>query len=510
LNVFSGNAAFRWVAGNEADRTEDAMVRHRLDERTVSSVRAARTRGEGCGPSAHRRRADLTPRAPGCDPGGRAGHATGPPARILVVEDDLVQAETVRGWLEGAGYDVTGVAPDERQALDLACARQADLALVDVRLGARGDGIRAARGIERTAGTPVVFVTGYPDAVEAAEVGLGWIRKPTVETELLAGVQAALAVATGVVPLHPPQALRLRSRPAPPPAVLGAGRRLTAVMDSAPHGIGLVDGALRIVEANAALADQLGLAPTSLLGAPIGELAAGDDGLSAALRACFAGEPETLAPREWVARRGDGELVLLAVSGDLVRDRDGMPAAVVLHLCDVNREARSQPVRPAALHDELTGLGTVALFMDRLELACARAARCGTPFAVVLIELDGVGELDPGALRGEVDSLIAAVGAAIDDRRRDVDAAAHLARGLFALVLDGPSRDGALGMARELAGRVMQPFRVGRGTLTPGGCVGVAWSDDGRPGAETMFQRADMALLRAKRLGPGMVSSDPE
>ena len=450
---------------------------------------------------------------PATPPSGSTVVAAGGSPRILLVEDDLLLAETVRDWLEGAGYDLAGVASDERGAVDLARGHRPDLAVVDVRLLADGDGVAAARAIERVAGTPTLFLTGYPDGLEDADVGLGWMTKPARETDLLAAVETVLAVAAGVVPLRPPAALRLHARARPPslpPAAAIERRYLRAVLDTAPHGVAVVDRDLRLIEANPGLAARLGVAPRALAAKSLDDFAYGDDGLLAAVRACFTGPGEALAEREWVARGPDGAPLLLAVAGGLVRDRAAEPAAVVLHLRDVV-EATPAVTRPlAGLHDHVTGLGTAALFADRLELACARAARTGTPFAVLLIELDGVGAVEERHGAAATAALLAALAARIDDRRRDVDAAARLASGMFALVLDGPTRDGALALAHELTASLRHPVRLAAGAVTVAARVGLAWSNEGGVAAETMFQRADLALYRTRSPGSGAVLCDAD
>jgi len=459
-------------------------------------------------------RRERAPRpGPAAPPSSSTLAAAGGSPRILLVEDDVLLAETVRDWLERAGYDLAGVASDERGAVDLARGHRPDLAVVDVRLVADGDGVAAARAIERVAGTPTLFLTGYPEGLEEADVGLGWMTKPAREPDLLAAVETALAVAAGVVPLHPPAALRLHARALPgplPPAAVIERRYLRAVLDTAPHGVAAVDRDLRIVEANPALTRRLGVAARTLTGTSLGDLAYGDDGFLAAVRACFTGTGEALAEREWVARGADGAPLLLAVAGGLVRDHETAPAAVVLHLRDVLEATPALAPAAEGLHDHLTGLATSALFADRLELACARAARTGTAFAVLLIELDGVDGIEERHGAAATAALLAALAARIDDRRRDVDAAARLARGMFALVLDGPTRDGALALAHELTASIRRPVQLALGTVTVAARAGVAWSDDGGVTAETMFHRADLALCRTRSPGPGPVLCDTD
>ncbi|NBC95066.1 MAG: hypothetical protein GVY27_01780 [Deinococcus-Thermus bacterium] len=51
--------------------------------------------------------------------------------RVLVVEDEATLAETLRSWLEHAGYDVCGLAARADEALDLALTNCPHLAVMD-------------------------------------------------------------------------------------------------------------------------------------------------------------------------------------------------------------------------------------------------------------------------------------------------------------------------------------------------------------------------------------------
>src|SRR6185295_8932223 len=118
-------------------------------------------------PSARRRAADA----------GHAGHAgqltepkggarlpppfrrerLAPMQRILVVEDEMQIARTLRDYLEVAGYEVT-VVGDGGAALASARGERPDLVVLDLGLPTI-DGLDVARELRRTATTPIVMLT---------------------------------------------------------------------------------------------------------------------------------------------------------------------------------------------------------------------------------------------------------------------------------------------------------------------------------------------------------------
>jgi DNA-binding NarL/FixJ family response regulator len=120
--------------------------------------------------------------------------ATGSPC-ILLVEDDFLVGMEVEAGLEGAGYEVAGIATTAEEAVELAAARRPALVVMDIRLASERDGIDAALEIFRTLGIRSLFASAHVDAqvrarAEAARP-LGWVAKPyRVETLLAAVVEA--------------------------------------------------------------------------------------------------------------------------------------------------------------------------------------------------------------------------------------------------------------------------------------------------------------------------------
>jgi DNA-binding response OmpR family regulator len=111
--------------------------------------------------------------------------------KILIVEDEALVALTIEDVLAEAGYDVIGIADRPSAALDLARAHQPDLAIVDVRLAANGDGISLAELLLALGPVRILFATANCGEVRArARVGHGCLSKPFQAGWLLAAVRA--------------------------------------------------------------------------------------------------------------------------------------------------------------------------------------------------------------------------------------------------------------------------------------------------------------------------------
>lgn len=83
--------------------------------------------------------------------------------RVLVVEDEWLNADLIGMLAEDCGCIVEGVAQDIETASIIAARGHLDLALVDIQLGA-DDGIAFAQTLRDRHGTRIVFMTGAGDA----------------------------------------------------------------------------------------------------------------------------------------------------------------------------------------------------------------------------------------------------------------------------------------------------------------------------------------------------------
>ena len=87
--------------------------------------------------------------------------------RVLIVEDDFLVSEMIRGILEGMGYIVAGTAADGHQAIEMTQSIRPDVILMDIGLP-NMDGVEATRRIYESCPTPIVVLTAY-DAMELVE-----------------------------------------------------------------------------------------------------------------------------------------------------------------------------------------------------------------------------------------------------------------------------------------------------------------------------------------------------
>jgi CheY-like chemotaxis protein len=83
--------------------------------------------------------------------------------RVLIVEDDALQAKALEPVLTARGYSVCAIVKTAEEALFFAKGKKPDIVLMDVRLQGHLDGIDAAALISKTCDCGIVFVTGHAD-----------------------------------------------------------------------------------------------------------------------------------------------------------------------------------------------------------------------------------------------------------------------------------------------------------------------------------------------------------
>ena len=117
-------------------------------------------------------------------------------ARILVVEDEGIEALDLEQRLESLGYIVAGVVSTGEEAVRKAEEIVPDLVLMDIMLQGEMDGISAAEKIRAGCGIPVIYTTAYADeeTLQRAKVTepYGYIVKPLRERELRITIDMAL------------------------------------------------------------------------------------------------------------------------------------------------------------------------------------------------------------------------------------------------------------------------------------------------------------------------------
>ena len=129
------------------------------------------------------------------------------PARILVVEDEVVIAMDIKMQLRKLGHIPVGHTTRGEQAVVLAGELRPDLVLMDIQLAGPMDGITAAQTLRDRFDLPTVFLSAFSGAGNRARAELcqpaGYLTKPFFERDLATVIAAFLDAGTAQGPAAP-------------------------------------------------------------------------------------------------------------------------------------------------------------------------------------------------------------------------------------------------------------------------------------------------------------------
>jgi diguanylate cyclase (GGDEF)-like protein len=193
---------------------------------------------------------------------------------------------------------------------------------------------------------------------------------------------------------------------------------------------------------------------------------------------------------------------------------DGRVVAIARHMManggwlttheDITDRARNEKrIAFLAQHDLLTGLANRALFSEKLDDAAKRLKRNGSNFTVLMLDLDRFKNVNDTLGHPAGDQLLVEVAQRLQSSLRDTDVVARLGGDEFAIIQENEKnqRDGAIALARKIIGLIEQPFELGGNRVNVGTSIGIAFAPEHGSDAETLLQKADVALYAAKSGG---------
>ena len=172
----------------------------------------------------------------------------------------------------------------------------------------------------------------------------------------------------------------------------------------------------------------------------------------------------------------------------------------------VRRERRRVEARLAhlAYHDPLTDLPNRALLHDRLDQATRIATREKTTLALLLLDLNGFKEINDTLGHHAGDRVLQCVASRLRATLREADTVARLGGDEFAVLLPFADLDGALLTAQKLLQEVEQPCVIDHRSLSVRASLGIASFPEHGASADTLLQKADVAMYVAKTDGVGI------
>lgn len=159
----------------------------------------------------------------------------------------------------------------------------------------------------------------------------------------------------------------------------------------------------------------------------------------------------------------------------------------------------------AARADSLTGLANRRAADETLKRLIAQATRNSTPLAVMLLDLDGLKQLNDRHGHQSGDNALTLLGRIISSRIRASDFAARIGGDEFVIMLPDTDRDGAIIIAETLRTEIQRADVPGVGAISAS--LGVAVLPADAANAEDLLRKADRALYTAKNQGRNCVGA---
>ncbi|HSQ18537.1 MAG TPA: diguanylate cyclase [Anaerolineales bacterium] len=265
--------------------------------------------------------------------------------------------------------------------------------------------------------------------------------------------------------------------------------RLDCLSDS-ETGFLMEDEGHQIIEANYQASQILGYPRGELLGMSIASWAPGllDNNNS----------PEVSLPVDFI--RGDGHMVSLQVTRSLVSavgDRFGL----------INLQVRGEGARliegiPMAGFDPLTKLPNRDWFRTNLMQYLSRASRELRPFAIFLVEMQGIRTVNELFGKEYGDKVVLESAQRLRRRTRTGDTVARFSTQDFAMLLDGLAEtESAERVALKVIDTLSEPLDLGGHSINLSIHIGVVMSSGGADGMDTMLTNAEDALKQSRKKG---------
>jgi len=382
--------------------------------------------------------------------------------KILIVEDQFIEANNIRLMLKEAGYTVLSLAASVPQALEILHEMKKDIPLVFL-----------VHGLKREIAAELVL-KGASDCIEMDGIG-----------HLPVAVRRALE-----------EKVLRDQRDRAEKDLRRSEARYRALVGNRSYGVCRCGRDGRFLEVNEAMMRMLGYGSREEL---LAQNLARDIIQDAGRRTKLLGQSSTDVPAEPVEiewKRKDHSVVKVRLSGREVLDEHGVLEAYEVIAEDVTRQRELEDhLRRQAASDPLTGLANYRHLVDVLDSEIKRSKRTGREFALLLFDVDGLKLINDrhGHMVGS--QALCRLADVLSSCCRDIDTSARFGGDEFALVLPETSAKAANGVARRICESLANDEKGPKLSVS----VGVAVYPENGETIEKLLCEADTGLYVKKQ-----------
>lgn len=206
---------------------------------------------------------------------------------------------------------------------------------------------------------------------------------------------------------------------------------------------------------------------------------------------------------DWKIINKNGGTRHVELSVSLFCNAHGKPSGFRGIIQDITaRRKEEEVIRNQALHDHLTGLSNRLLFYDRLNMAIKRARRAQKMVGVIMLDLDHFKDINDRFGHAAGDALLQEVSERLLSIVRDTDTVSRPGGDEFCIVLPSVnSRHDVIRIAEKIVDAFHRPIHLDTGPVVVTTSVGAALYPENGDNLDTLIQKADKAMYRAKNQG---------
>ena len=182
---------------------------------------------------------------------------------------------------------------------------------------------------------------------------------------------------------------------------------------------------------------------------------------------------------------------------------DGKPLMMFgTHQDITQRKEYEARIRHMAMHDPLTGLPTLRLAYDRIQMAIEQVQREKKSAAVFYVDLDGFKAVNDAGGHRAGDQLLQTIATRLRQAVRGIDTVARIGGDEFLVILTSiDNRENARKVAHKLLEQVRDPIDIEGNAFRVGFSIGIAMIPDDGLEPKGLIEAADVAMYRVKNSG---------
>lgn len=415
--------------------------------------------------------------------------------KILVVEDETVQALNIKNSLQSLGYNVLEITNFTEEAIKKVADNHPNLVLFDISLTKKTNALQLANIIQNDFHIPMLCLIEYADYLELHKNRehelYNYLLKPFAARDL----HLAVEMAFGQYQFNK--------------KAQEEKEKMAAIINSIGCAVVVTFTNGRIQMMNPMAERLTGWIQHEAFGRDLAEVVNlvdqdMDEVISnLAIQAMQTGKIVNL-PENCTLISRNGQEIPIGDNIAPVRDSFGNITGAVLAFQDVTQRKQGEvQLLHNAFYDGLTGLPNRVLFLDRLKQAIERSKRRSDyRFAVLFLDLDGFQGINDRFGHGMGDDFLVAIAHRLESCVRSGDTVGRFGGDEFAVLLE-EIRDvnDAIIVAKRIQDTLGLPLTLNEHQIFTTVSIGITVNNDSYDEPESILRNADQAMFFAKQKG---------